>query len=59
MMFGWIILIIVGYYLYKNTDLFSKKTHSNVALELLDARLVKGEIDVEQYVAMKKLLEER
>lgn len=59
MMFGWIILIIVGFYLYKNTDFFERKSRSNDALALLDARLAKGEIDAEQYVAMKKLLEER
>lgn len=51
----WILLIVAGYYLFKNhtsVDFGGKKESD--ALEILKKRYVIGEIDEETYLRMKK-----
>jgi uncharacterized membrane protein len=57
MMFGWLILGGVIYYLYIKTQNTPKKS-SKSALELLDYRYARGEMDEDTYLRMKENIEQ-
>ncbi|AFM39811.1 putative membrane protein (DUF2078) [Desulfosporosinus acidiphilus SJ4] len=61
MMFGFIVIIIVIYLIYRESNsgvLFSGKsfTHSQSPLDILDQRYARGEIQREEYLERKEAL---
>ncbi len=54
MFIGWIAIGLVVYYVLKDNKTFSNK--SSEAEELVKHRFIKGEIDEETYLRMKKML---
>lgn len=56
----WIILIVGLYFVLKDRNVLSgvnhQSSHVSKAQELLDQRLISGEVDEETYARLKKLL---
>lgn len=58
MMFLWILIICILIYLLLGGRIDFKVFQKKDAYDLLDARLAKGEISVEEYQEIKKVIEE-
>jgi len=62
MMFGWIIILVIAYFIFvdKKDNIFNSNSNSNLnsSKEILNKRFVNGEIDEKTYLSMKKNLNE-
>lgn len=55
MMFGWIIILIIAYYMFANGKENVFNSNGNSSKGILNKRFVNGEIDEKTYLAMKKI----
>lgn len=58
MMFFWFIIIGVLIYMLLGDNLSFDKFQKKTSLDLLDERLAKGEISIEEYRELKEILKE-
>ena len=60
MMFGLIILIIVGFYFFRNQgiNISSQPINHNNALEILQERYAKGEMSSDEFNERKRVLQQ-
>lgn len=60
MMFGWIIILVIAYFIFvdKKDNIFNSNSNLNSSKEILNKRFVNGEIDEKTYLSMKKNLNE-
>lgn len=61
MMFGWIILLVILFYLWNNKDSINNchqdhKSQKDSAQEILNIRFASGEISFEEYSERKRIL---
>ena len=61
MMFGWIILLVIAFYFWENSQgrhtQCEHKSHRNNAVEILKERFAQGEIDSAEFNERKRALE--
>lgn len=60
MMFGWLIILVIAYFMFVNgkDNMFNSTSNPNSSKDILNKRFVNGEIDEKTYLSMKKNLNE-
>lgn len=60
MMFGLLIILIIGYFLlrHENANMFAPPGNQRNALEILQERFARGEISAEEFNERKRVLEQ-
>lgn len=60
MMFGWLIILVIAYFMFVNgkDNMFNQTSNPNSSKDILNKRFVNGEINEKTYLSMKKNLNE-